>query len=89
MLSICSKVNLNQQQLMKWSLEKSEKHVGVWISTESFEKGHAINAQGVVKQQLPSAEGALTLGVREDAQISFSPSILLNRNLVLCDVVVA
>ncbi|CAH6807106.1 Flp pilus assembly protein RcpC/CpaB [Vibrio chagasii] len=66
--------------------EKSEKHVGVWISTESFEKGHAINAQGVVKQQLPLSE-ALTLGVREDAQISFSPSILLNRNLKAGDVV--
>ncbi|MFM2642460.1 RcpC/CpaB family pilus assembly protein [Vibrio chagasii] len=66
--------------------EKSEKHVGVWISTESFEKGHAINAQGVVKQQLPLSE-ALTLGVREDAQISFSPSILLSRNLKAGDVV--
>lgn len=66
--------------------EKSEEHVGVWITTESFEKGHAINAQGVVKQQLPLSE-ALTLGVREDAQISFSPSILLNRNLKAGDVV--
>ncbi|KAB0479539.1 pilus assembly protein CpaB [Vibrio sp. IB15] len=66
--------------------EKSEKHVGVWISTKSFEKGYAINAQGVVKQQLPLSE-ALTLGVREDAQISFSPSILLNRNLKAGDVV--
>ncbi|PTP55195.1 Flp pilus assembly protein CpaB [Vibrio splendidus] len=60
--------------------EKNEEHVAVWMTTEPYEKGRAIDAQGVVKQQLPLSE-ALTLGVREDAQISFSPSILLNRSL--------
>lgn len=67
-------------------VEKSEKHVGVWIATEALKKGHAVNAQDVVKQQLPLSE-ALKLGVREDTQISFSPSILLNRNLRSGDVV--
>ena len=65
--------------------EKSEQHVGVWIATEAFEKGSAVNSQGVVKQQLPLSE-ALTLGVREDSQISFSPSTLLNRSLNAGDV---
>ena len=64
----------------------NEEYVGVWMTTEAYEKGHAISAQGVVKQQLPLNE-ALALGVREDAQISFSPSILLNRRLDLGDVV--
>ena len=67
-------------------VEKSEEHVGVWIATEALKKGHAVNAQDVVKQQLPLSE-ALKLGVREDTQISFSPSILLNRNLRSGDVV--
>ncbi|MCK8086243.1 Flp pilus assembly protein CpaB [Vibrio sp. 1CM8B] len=60
--------------------EKSEEYVSVWMTTERYEKGLPLDAQGVVKQQLPLSK-ALTLGVREDAQISFSPSILLNRNL--------
>ncbi len=64
----------------------NEEYVAVWMTTEAYEKGHAISAQGVVKQQLPLNE-ALALGVREDAQISFSPSILLNRSLDLGDVV--
>ncbi|MGR2703508.1 RcpC/CpaB family pilus assembly protein [Vibrio campbellii] len=64
----------------------NEEYVAVWMTTEAYEKGHAISAQGVVKQQLPLNE-ALALGVREDAQISFSPSILLNRSLELGDVV--
>ncbi|CAE6956188.1 Pilus assembly protein CpaB [Vibrio sp. B1FIG11] len=59
---------------------KEEKHVAVWTTTEAYEKGHAISAQGVIKRQLPLSE-ALTLGVREDAEISFSPSVLLNRGL--------
>ncbi|MEL7459310.1 MAG: pilus assembly protein CpaB, partial [Pseudomonadota bacterium] len=62
----------------------NEEYVAVWMTTEAYEKGHAISAQGVVKQQLPLNE-ALALGVREDAQISFSPSILLNRSLDLGD----
>ncbi|MEZ9425428.1 Flp pilus assembly protein CpaB [Vibrio lentus] len=66
--------------------EKNEEHVAVWMTTEPYEKGRAIDAQGVVKQQLPLSE-ALTLGVREDAQISFSPSILLNRSLNAGEVV--
>ncbi|MEZ9317174.1 pilus assembly protein CpaB, partial [Vibrio lentus] len=66
--------------------EKNEEHVAVWMTTEPYEKGRAIDAQGVVKQQLPLSE-ALTLGVREDAQISFSPSILLNRSLSAGEVV--
>ena len=66
--------------------EKSEQHVGVWIATGAFEKGRAVNSQGVVKQQLPLSE-ALTLGVREDSQISFSPSTLLNRSLNAGDVI--
>lgn len=66
--------------------EKSEQHVGVWIATEAFEKGSAVNSQGVVKQQLPLSE-ALALGVREDSQISFSPSTLLNRSLNAGDVI--
>ncbi|MEZ9241639.1 Flp pilus assembly protein CpaB [Vibrio splendidus] len=66
--------------------EKNEVHVAVWMTTEPYEKGRAIDAQGVVKQQLPLSE-ALTLGVREDAQISFSPSILLNRSLKAGEVV--
>ncbi len=65
---------------------KDEQHVAVWMTTEAYEKGHAISAQGVIKQQLPLSE-ALTLGVREDAQISFSPSVLLNRSLNPGDVV--
>ncbi|WP_051117970.1 Flp pilus assembly protein CpaB [Vibrio campbellii] len=64
----------------------NEEYVAVWMTTEAYEKGHAISAQGVVKQQLPLNE-ALALGVREDAQISFSPSILLNRSLDLGDVI--
>ena len=60
--------------------------MGVRIATEALKKGHAVNAQDVVKQQLPLSE-ALKLGVREDTQISFSPSILLNRNLRSGDVV--
>ncbi|MCC8255146.1 Flp pilus assembly protein CpaB [Vibrio campbellii] len=64
----------------------NEEYVAVWMTTEAYEKGHAISAQGVVKQQLPLNE-ALALGVREDAQISFSPSILLNRSLDLGDIV--
>lgn len=67
-------------------VEKSEEHVGVWIATQALKKGHAVNAQDVVKQQLPLSE-ALKLGVREDTQISFSPSILLNRNLRSGDLV--
>ncbi|MEZ9893730.1 Flp pilus assembly protein CpaB [Vibrio lentus] len=66
--------------------ETNEEHVAVWMTTEPYEKGRAIDAQGVVKQQLPLSE-ALTLGVREDAQISFSPSILLNRSLNAGEVV--
>ncbi|TCT43933.1 pilus assembly protein CpaB [Vibrio crassostreae] len=66
--------------------EKSEEYVSVWMTTKAYEKGRAIDAQGVVKQQLPLSE-ALTLGVREDAQISFSPSILLNRSLNAGEVV--
>ncbi|WP_434567143.1 Flp pilus assembly protein CpaB [Vibrio chagasii] len=66
--------------------EQSEEHVGVWIATEAFEKGSVVNSQGVVKQQLPLSE-ALTLGVREDSQISFSPSTLLNRSLNAGDVI--
>ena len=66
--------------------EKNEEHVAVWMTTEPYEKGRAIDAQGVVKQQLRLSE-ALTLGVREDAQISFSPSILLNRSLSAGEVV--
>ncbi|MEZ8110671.1 Flp pilus assembly protein CpaB [Vibrio splendidus] len=66
--------------------EKNEEHVAVWMTTKPYEKGRAIDAQGVVKQQLPLSE-ALTLGVREDAQISFSPSILLNRSLNAGEVV--
>ena len=67
-------------------VEKIEEHVGVWIATEALKKGHVVNAQDVVKRQLPLSE-ALKLGVREDTQISFSPSILLNRNLRSGDVV--
>lgn len=67
-------------------VEKNEEHVAVWMTTEPYEKGRAIDAQGVVKQQLLLSE-ALTLGVREDAQISFSPSILLNRSLNAGEVV--
>ncbi len=66
--------------------EKSEGYVGVWFTTEAFEKGEAINAQGVVKQQLPLSE-AIKLGVRQEVQISFSPSTLLNRSLSTGDVV--
>lgn len=66
--------------------QKNEEHVAVWMTTKPYEKGRAIDAQGVVKQQLPLSE-ALTLGVREDAQISFSPSILLNRSLNAGEVV--
>ncbi|MEZ8057321.1 Flp pilus assembly protein CpaB [Vibrio splendidus] len=66
--------------------KKNEEHVAVWMTTEPYEKGRAIDAQGVVKQQLPLSE-ALMLGVREDAQISFSPSILLNRSLSAGEVV--
>ncbi|WP_052878296.1 Flp pilus assembly protein CpaB [Vibrio coralliirubri] len=66
--------------------EKSEEYVSVWMTTEPYEKGLPLDAQGVVKQQLPLSK-ALTLGVREDAQISFSPSILLNRNLNAGEVV--
>ncbi|PTP28794.1 Flp pilus assembly protein CpaB [Vibrio splendidus] len=66
--------------------EKNEEHVAVWMTTEPYEKGRAIDAQGVVKQQLPLSQ-ALTLGVREDAQISFAPSTLLNRSLNAGEVV--
>lgn len=69
-------------------VEKSEEHVGVWIATEALKKGHAVNTQDVVKQQLPLSE-ALKLGVSEDTQISFSPSILLNRNLRSGDLVLS
>ncbi|HHY0522551.1 TPA: Flp pilus assembly protein CpaB [Vibrio parahaemolyticus] len=65
---------------------KDEEHVAVWVATETYEKGNTISAQGVVKQQLPLRE-ALTLGVREDAHISFSPSVLLNRSLNPGDIV--
>ncbi|TCN77166.1 pilus assembly protein CpaB [Vibrio crassostreae] len=67
-------------------IEKNEEHVAVWMTTKAYEKGRAIDAQGVVKQQLPLSE-ALTLGVREDAQISFAPSTLLNRDLNASEVV--
>ena len=66
--------------------EKNEEHVAVWMTTEPYEKGRAIDAQGVVKQQLPLSQ-ALTVGVREDAQISFAPSTLLNRSLNAGEVV--
>ncbi|KPL95151.1 Flp pilus assembly protein CpaB [Vibrio splendidus] len=66
--------------------EKNEEHVAVWMTTEPYEKGSAIDAQGVVKQQLPLSQ-ALTLGVREDAQINFAPSTLLNRSLNAGEVV--
>ncbi|MCY9852730.1 Flp pilus assembly protein CpaB [Vibrio mediterranei] len=65
---------------------KDEEHVAVWMTTEAYEKGHAITAQGVVKKQLPLSE-ALSLGVREDAKISFSPSVLLNRSLTPGEIV--
>ena len=58
----------------------NEEYVAVWVTTKAYEKGHAIDAQGVAKQQFPFSE-ALVLGVREDAQINFSPSVLLNRSL--------
>ena len=67
-------------------VEKNEEHVAVWMTTKAYEKGRAIDAQGVVKKQIPLSE-ALTLGVREDAQISFAPSTLLNRNLNASEVV--
>ncbi|MEZ8782225.1 Flp pilus assembly protein CpaB [Vibrio splendidus] len=66
--------------------EKNEEHVAVWMTTEPYEKGRAIDAQGVVKQQLPLSQ-ALMVGVREDAQISFAPSTLLNRSLNAGEVV--
>ncbi|EDP59397.1 Flp pilus assembly protein CpaB [Vibrio sp. AND4] len=65
---------------------KKEKYVSVWMTTEVYEKGNAIKAQGVVKQQLPLSK-ALKLGIREDTQISFSPSALLNRGLAQGEVV--
>ncbi|PMJ82949.1 Flp pilus assembly protein CpaB [Vibrio splendidus] len=66
--------------------DKNEEHVAVWMTTEPYEKGRALDAQGVVKQQLPLSQ-ALTLGVREDAQINFAPSTLLNRSLNAGEVV--
>ncbi|MFA0193515.1 Flp pilus assembly protein CpaB [Vibrio artabrorum] len=59
---------------------KNEEHVAVWMTTQAYERGEAISAQGVVKKQLPLSE-ALTFGVREDTEIELSPSILLNRSL--------
>jgi len=67
-------------------VDKKERHVAVWVTTTAYEKGRAITAEGVVKQQLPLSE-ALTFGVREDIKISFSPSVLLNRHLDVGDVV--
>ncbi|EGQ8926244.1 RcpC/CpaB family pilus assembly protein [Vibrio parahaemolyticus] len=66
--------------------EKNEEHIAVWMTTKPYQKGSAIDAQGVSKQQIPLSQ-ALMLGVREDTQISFAPSILLNRSLSADEVV--
>lgn len=66
--------------------EKNEEHIAVWMTTKPYQKGSAIDAQSVSKQQIPLSQ-ALMLGVREDTQISFAPSILLNRSLSADEVV--
>lgn len=65
---------------------EEDQYVAVWVTTNFYDRGDEVTSQGVAKKQFPLNE-ALKLGIREDAEISFSPSVLLNRSLKTGEVV--
>ncbi|WP_339387725.1 Flp pilus assembly protein CpaB [Vibrio caribbeanicus] len=75
-----------QPTVIREVVEKKEEYVAVWMTTKVYERGDEVSLQGLSKQQLPLNE-ALGLGVREDTDIEFSASVLINRRLDIGEVV--
>lgn len=75
-------------QVVEQAIPVEQQFVAVWSVNRPLHRGEPVSTSDVIKQQLVLEE-ALSYGIKQDSEIDFSPSTLLNRDLSEGDIILS